>query len=107
MYQAFFQDSLNIGEVDVLCKLAEEIGLNKAEFRQALETRKYREKHQKALKQARDAGIHAAPTFVIGDTVIKGMAYREDFEAAIEREQNKLQQKQEVKGLSCDAEGCD
>ncbi|MBO8157713.1 MAG: DsbA family oxidoreductase [Bacillaceae bacterium] len=104
MYKAFFQDSLNIGEIDVLVELANEIGLNKEEFRDALDKRKYKDKHQEALAHARKLGIHAAPTFIIGSTVIKGMPSVEQLERAVEKELG--EQKQDIYGLSCDMDGC-
>jgi predicted DsbA family dithiol-disulfide isomerase len=47
--QAFFQEEQDIGNSEVLSKLAEEVGLNKPEFKEALETRRYKEAHQAAL----------------------------------------------------------
>lgn len=90
MYHAFFLESLDIGDIDVLTELAGEIGLNKADYRKALETRHYKDVHQKALEHARnEAKITSAPTFVIGETVIKGMAFKAQFLAAIDKELNK------------------
>ncbi len=52
MFKAFFQEELDIGQVDVLVKLAGEIGLNEAEYREALESGKYRGAHKQALAHA-------------------------------------------------------
>ena len=49
-YSAFFQEEQNIEDIDVLTKLAVEVGLPKAEFKDALVTRKYKEKHQEAIQ---------------------------------------------------------
>src|SRR5947208_3604901 len=44
--EAFFVESQDIGSIDVLTKLASEVGLDKKDFEQALQSRKYREVHQ-------------------------------------------------------------
>src|SRR5947199_4594999 len=46
---AFFVDGQDIGQIDVLTKLAGEVGLDRQEFEAALRTRKYREAHRQAL----------------------------------------------------------
>ena len=103
--QAFFKEEQNIGDIDILTRLAGEVGLNEAEFKKALETRKYREAHKEALQHAYvEAGITAVPTFVIGDQVIQGIASKENFEKII---QNELEKQAPVpfEGLVCDMDG--
>jgi predicted DsbA family dithiol-disulfide isomerase len=63
--------------------LAEAIGLNGAEFKAALETRKYKTVHQQALEYARKLEIHSVPTFMIGDRVFSGVLSQESLEQAI------------------------
>ncbi|MBM7663035.1 putative DsbA family dithiol-disulfide isomerase [Bacillus mesophilus] len=87
MFIAFFQDELDIGDIDVLTKLAGEVGLNQNEYRKALETRKYKETHQKALKHAyHEADIQAVPTFIIGETIVQGARPKETLEKIISNE---------------------
>ncbi len=87
MFQAFFQEELNIGEIDILCKLAGEIGLDVEAFREALETRKYKEIHEQALEHAYyEANITAVPTIIIGRRVLQGIQNKETLEAVIEEE---------------------
>jgi len=81
--RAFFQEDQNIGESEVLTKLAEAIGLNGAEFKAALETRKYKTVHQQALEYARKLEIHSVPTFMIGNRVFSGVLSQESLEKAI------------------------
>jgi predicted DsbA family dithiol-disulfide isomerase len=46
-------------------------GLDQAEFKKDLETRKYKEIHQKALEHAyNEAQITTVPTFIIGERVL-------------------------------------
>jgi predicted DsbA family dithiol-disulfide isomerase len=83
--EAFFVQGQDIGSVEVLTKLAGEVGLDEKEFEEALRTRKYREAHQNALRHAYDeAGVSGVPMFVIGGRVLTGLQNRETLEAAIE-----------------------
>lgn len=71
MLRAFFQEDQDIGRLDVLTRLAGEIGLDEEEFRRALEAGTYREAHQRALQHAcHEARITAVPTFYIGERVV-------------------------------------
>ena len=90
VYKAFYQEDQNIGKIDILTKLAAEVGLDEMEFRKVLETRKYEKMQQKALKHAyEEAEITAVPTFIIGDERIAGAVSKEIIEQAIEKAYNK------------------
>jgi predicted DsbA family dithiol-disulfide isomerase len=85
--RAFFVEGQDIGQIDVLTKLAGEIGLNEKEFEEALRTCKYREAHRRALRHAyEEAGVTGVPMFVIGEQVVTGLQDRETLEAVIEEE---------------------
>ena len=87
---AFFVEGQDIGQIDVLTKLAGEAGLNEQEFEEALRTRKYREAHQQALRHAyEEAGVTGVPMFVIGSQVLTGSRDRETLEAVIEEERKR------------------
>ena len=74
----------DIGQIDVLTKLAGEVGLDEKELEQALRTRKYRDAHQRALRHAyQEAGVSGVPMFVIGEQVLTGLQDRETLEAVI------------------------
>jgi len=84
---AFFQESQDIGQVEVLTALAGEVGLDQAVFRAALETRRYREAHLRALEHAySEARITSVPTFVIGRQQYPGVLDRKTLEERIDRE---------------------
>lgn len=84
MFRAFFQEEQDIGDIDVLAKSAAEVGLDPAEFREALKERRYREAHQMALRHAvEEVGVTAVPTFIIGKHVLSGVQTREMLERAI------------------------
>ena len=75
----------DIGRIDVLTKLAGEVGLNEREFEDVLRTRKYRDAHQEALRHAYgEAGVTGVPVFLIGGQVLTGLQDRETLEAVIE-----------------------
>jgi predicted DsbA family dithiol-disulfide isomerase len=86
IFQYFFQEEKNIGEINVLVAAAKEIGLNEEQFQRALEERKYKGIHEQALKHAmEEAQITAVPTFVIGNQVLRGMQTKARLEKAIEQ----------------------
>src|SRR5713226_4357735 len=69
--KAFFVEGQDIGQIDVLTKLAGEVGLDQKESEEALRTRKYREAHWQALRHAyEEAGVTGVPMFVIGRQVL-------------------------------------
>ena len=85
--RAFFQEGQDIGSIDVLTRLASEVGLDQEEFRKALTTRTYREAHQRALQHAYGAaGITGVPAFFVGNQMLVGMQSKEALEAAIAEE---------------------
>ncbi len=108
LFKAFFQEEQDIGNVDVLTKLAGEVGLDEAQFRAALESRTYQEAHQKALHHAyNEAQIKVVPTVVIGDQVLEGLRSKEAFEQVINAELSQLQDKKGAgEGMACSIDGC-
>ncbi len=105
--KAFFQEEKDIGDIDVLTELAIEVGLNGEGFRKTLETRKYKEVHQKALHHAYEgAKITAVPTFIIGDRVLPGLYSEETLKQVINEEIEK-QKNSFVEGMACGIDGCD
>jgi predicted DsbA family dithiol-disulfide isomerase len=83
---AFFQEGQDIGDVDVLTRLAGEVGLDTEAFREALGARKYRAAHQEALRRAYESGVTAVPTFVIGGRVLTGLQDRAALERVLDEE---------------------
>ncbi|WCN39207.1 DsbA family oxidoreductase [Aneurinibacillus uraniidurans] len=105
VFTAFFQEEQNIEDIEVLTKLADEVGLSKDAFKEALVSRKYREVHQEALKHAyEEAQIMAVPTFVIGKEVVQGLASKERLAQIIDQELEK-NKTTEFDGMHCDMNG--
>jgi predicted DsbA family dithiol-disulfide isomerase len=108
MFTAFFQDELDIGDIDVLTQLAGQLGLNQQAYRHALETRTYKAVHQQSLNHAyQEVNIQAVPTFIIGDTVIQGARPKEILEQVIDSELTKQKNTFDFQGMACGPEGCD
>jgi len=72
VFNAFFQEDRDIGDLDVLTSLAEEVGLDKDKFRAALESGEFTEAHNAALQEAVERGIHAVPSAWINGQPIPG-----------------------------------
>jgi predicted DsbA family dithiol-disulfide isomerase len=107
MLRAFFQEEQDIGNIDVLTKLAGELGLDVMEYREALISRRYKEVHERALKHAyEEVNITAVPTFIIGNTSITGMRSKETFEQIIKDELDKQRPDILMEGMSCGIDGC-
>ncbi|MBF9253897.1 DsbA family oxidoreductase [Pontibacter sp. 172403-2] len=91
MFTAFFQEEQDIGNTDVLARLAAEVGLDEAEFRNALQTGKYKQAHLDALKSAyEDVNVTAVPTFIIGNKKVLGLLRADDLRRLIAQELNAL-----------------
>jgi predicted DsbA family dithiol-disulfide isomerase len=83
--EAFFRDGLDVGDPAVLTRLAGEVGLDPAEFREALTDRRYRESHQMALREAYARGLTGVPAFDIGGQMLVGLQSKERLEESIEQ----------------------
>lgn len=81
--EAFFRDGQDIGDPAVLSRLAADVGLDQAAFREALDHRRYREAHQAALREAYGRGLTGVPAFDIGGRMVVGLRPRDRLEEAI------------------------
>ncbi|MFE3874846.1 DsbA family protein [Kitasatospora sp. NPDC059146] len=63
--RAFFQENRDIGEVAVLADIAAELGLDSADFAEALTSGRYTEAHRAALRDAEANRVSVAPTIII------------------------------------------
>ncbi|MDU1320299.1 DsbA family oxidoreductase [Clostridium sporogenes] len=87
VFKGFFQEELDIGKIEILANLSEEIGLNKEEFIKVLKNRKYKDKQEESLKHAyEEANITAVPTMIIGDEVVQGNTSKENLEKIINKQ---------------------
>jgi predicted DsbA family dithiol-disulfide isomerase len=87
VFRAFFQQSRDIGRIDVLADIANEVGLDPEQFRAALEQGTYRDRVQQLLKTAYErAGVTAVPTMIIGRQRLEGLYPVESIRQVIEGE---------------------
>ncbi|MEU4116572.1 DsbA family oxidoreductase [Kitasatospora sp. NPDC028055] len=63
--RAFFQENRDIGEVAVLADIASELGLDGADFAEALTAGRYTEAHRAALRHAEANRVSVAPTIIV------------------------------------------
>lgn len=73
VFRAFFQRSLDIGDLRVLQSIAEQVGLPSDAFADALKNGHYAADHQASLALARQLGIRAVPTAMVGDNRFEGL----------------------------------
>ena len=68
LFRSYFSDLLDIGDVTILCNLAQEEGLDTAELTQCLRDGIYSARIEEAMRDAALYGINAVPTFIINET---------------------------------------
>lgn len=64
LFKANFEDFENIGEIDVLARIASEHEMDGAQLRQALTNGDYRDKVDEQIEWARTVGVTGVPTFI-------------------------------------------
>lgn len=67
MFKAYFTDGINLGDKDVLSKLAENIGLNSEEMNASIDSGKYNESYRIAKEETEKYKIQSVPSFIIDD----------------------------------------
>jgi len=73
MFRAFFVQQRDIGQPEVLTDVAAELGLDAGDFRAALDSGRYAQTHQLALRRARELEITTVPTFLVDGRRLEGM----------------------------------
>ena len=72
IYRAFFVDTVNIGLLDELVRIAKATGLDAKAAREVLETRSFRPAVDADWQRSADSGITGVPTFVAGQFGLVG-----------------------------------
>lgn len=86
LFEAFFKENKDIGNIEVLTQLAKEVGMNPESFKEALESRRYKEQHEEAFQKSLKSGIQAVPTFQIGDRLYQGVIPKEELTRILQSE---------------------
>jgi predicted DsbA family dithiol-disulfide isomerase len=85
IYQAYFQQGQNIGDIAVILALAEQVGLDHAELLDHLKAGTYSDRIQASQQEARAFGVSGVPTFIVGSAQIVGAQSPEVFVSMLKR----------------------
>ncbi len=66
-YEAFYEDTLNIGKKEVILDIAKDVGLDPIEVEDVLNSKKNHDALVSNMDNARNLGFKKFPTFVIND----------------------------------------
>ena len=83
LFTAYFGDGANISEVDTLVTIAVDAGLPGDEARAVLENRSYQSQVDGDWERARNIGVTAVPTYLMGEQRIVGFQPYERFEQLV------------------------
>jgi predicted DsbA family dithiol-disulfide isomerase len=72
LFRAYQVENLDVGCIDVLARLAAEVGLDDAAARAALEHADYCEAREEAWRLATQMGVTGVPTYVVGQRGVVG-----------------------------------
>lgn len=72
VFAAQFQKEENINDLNVLCELAKQIGLDQQKFRNALVTRTYEQAVLQDVEEAHSLGIHTVPCYIVDGRALYG-----------------------------------
>lgn len=111
LFKAYFTEGQNIGDVETLVKLGEEIGLNGEEVRQMLQSDTYQQEVQQDIYEAQQVGVRGVPFFVLdGKFAVSGAQPAEVFEQALQhawQEHEKTKPLKPIGNAGADACGID
>ena len=84
-YKAFWEDRKDLGELEVLHKVAHEVGLDGDDMVKNLEQKTYAEIVMSQYQEAMQYGISGIPTFLVGNLLFTGAHPYNIFKSAMER----------------------
>ncbi len=103
VYRAYFEKELDIGEITVLCGIAEQVGLDVTAFRQALEAGTYTAQVKAETDNSRnELKVAGIPTIYLNGEKISVEEYTKDEMIRILQEG----QISSAKGMCCGLDGC-
>ncbi len=112
LFKAYFTDSKNIDDNNVLIELGKQIGLDENEIRQTLESSAYAEDVQHDIDIAQYLGIQGVPFFVLnGKYAVSGAQAVPVFEQVLEKAfgewklENSKPKLEIIEGESCSPDG--
>lgn len=111
LFIAHFIDGKNVGDTEVLIALAENLGIDKDEAREAVTTDQLAYEVNQDIQEARNNGISGVPFFVLnGKYAVSGAQPAEVFENALQQTYKEtvspFKDLSGGSGAACDADGC-
>lgn len=111
LFIAHFIDGKNVGDSEVLISLAEDLGIDKDEAREAVTSEQFDYEVNQDIMEARNNGVSGVPFFVLnGKYAVSGAQPVEVFENALQQTYKEtvspLKDLSGDSGASCDADGC-
>jgi len=92
VYEAYFLEGRNIGDIEIVLDIGEKAGLDKSELQECLSKRTMFDKIEENKKEAEDKLILGVPTFLFGDFPVHGnqstQTMRHTIKRSLERSQN-------------------
>jgi predicted DsbA family dithiol-disulfide isomerase len=85
LFRAFFERAENIGDAEVLKRLAQSCDIDPAVIDKALSDETIKQAVRSDHNQAQQMGIHGIPAVIIGDQVISGAVSLDVYVAAAQR----------------------
>jgi predicted DsbA family dithiol-disulfide isomerase len=82
LFSAYFADSKNIGDRDVLKEIAVSCGIEKTTIDEAWQEKKYQQRLLENFNSARKHNIQSVPSFVFGNRVLTGVVAEATFRDA-------------------------
>jgi protein-disulfide isomerase len=92
-YQDILYSSKDPLTADTLEGYAGQLGLSTDQFKQCLESHKYKAKIQKEVEEAQAAGIDRTPSFIVNGNLMMGAPPLERFKQGIDAELKKVEEK--------------
>lgn len=111
LFAAYYTQGQNIGDLDTLVKLGEEVGLDGTEIRAALEQQTYAQEVQEDIVRAQQVGVRGVPFYVFNNKyAVSGAQPTELFKEVLDKvwEEEKPAILGDVTGGTCTPDGvCD
>ncbi|QHL86763.1 thioredoxin domain-containing protein [Nibribacter ruber] len=86
LFAAYYTQGQDVGNIDTLVKLAEEVGLDGAEAREALQNQTYADEVQQDIVRAQQVGVRGVPFFVFNNKyAVSGAQPTELFKEVLEK----------------------
>jgi predicted DsbA family dithiol-disulfide isomerase len=85
VHEAFFQRGEDIGQEDVVARIATSVGLDAGALRAALHDHRYLPRVLEQEREAHDLGIDSVPTVILGNYAIPGCHPFETLKRVLER----------------------